>query len=183
MYRHGSGALVFGSGTVQWPWGLDPHHDTDTGVPPERANGSNTRVGVDPHGPDRAIQQATVNLFADMGVQPTTLEPGLVPAVASTDATAPLSTIAEPGTPPRLGAELTLRGTASDAGGGVVAAVEVSFDGGERWHPAEGRSEWSYTWVPDRAGTVSIRSRAVDDSGNLETPGPGVEVTVSGGND
>ena len=27
MYRAPSGALVFGSGTVQWPWGLDGNHD------------------------------------------------------------------------------------------------------------------------------------------------------------
>ena len=27
MYRHGSGALVFGAGTVQWSWGLDNAHD------------------------------------------------------------------------------------------------------------------------------------------------------------
>ena len=76
MYRHKSGALVFGAGTLQWSWGLDAHHDTETGVPPERQNGSDTRVGVDPHGPDRVLQQATVNLFADMGVQPATLEEG-----------------------------------------------------------------------------------------------------------
>jgi len=31
------------------------------------------------------MQQATVNLLADMGVQPATLQGGLVPAVASTD--------------------------------------------------------------------------------------------------
>ena len=36
LYRHASGALVFGAGTVQWAWGLDAHHDTETGVPPER---------------------------------------------------------------------------------------------------------------------------------------------------
>src|SRR5205823_13159701 len=27
MYRASSGALVFGTGTVQWAWGLDSHHD------------------------------------------------------------------------------------------------------------------------------------------------------------
>ena len=29
MYRAASGALVFGAGTVQWSWGLDPEHDVD----------------------------------------------------------------------------------------------------------------------------------------------------------
>ena len=27
LYRHNSGALVFGAGTVQWSWGLDGTHD------------------------------------------------------------------------------------------------------------------------------------------------------------
>ena len=27
LYRHASGALVFGAGTVQWSWGLDDQHD------------------------------------------------------------------------------------------------------------------------------------------------------------
>ena len=80
LYRHASGALVFGAGTVQWAWGLDAHHDTETGVPPERVNENTTRVGVDPNGPDRNVRQATVNLFADMGVQPATLAPDLVRA-------------------------------------------------------------------------------------------------------
>ena len=52
LYRDPSGALVFGAGTVQWSWGLDSNHD----------NGSAA--------PSPAMQQATVNLFADMGVQP-----------------------------------------------------------------------------------------------------------------
>src|SRR2546430_5295581 len=43
--------------------------------------------------PDARIQQATVNLFADMGVQPGSIRAGLVPTTASTDTTAPTSTI------------------------------------------------------------------------------------------
>ena len=46
--------------------------------------------------PDRNMQQATVNLFADMGAQPTTLIAGLVAATASTDTTPPTSTITRP---------------------------------------------------------------------------------------
>src|SRR6185295_10529537 len=51
LYRHSSGALVFGAGTVQWAWGLDSNHD--------RCCSS----------ADLAQQQAMVNLFSDMGVQ------------------------------------------------------------------------------------------------------------------
>ncbi len=174
LYRHESGALVFGSGTLQWPWGLDAHHDTETGVPPERQNGMDTRVGVDPNGPDLVLQQATLNLFADMGVQPATIQADLVRAAASTDDVSPTSSSEAPSGPDPESGRMTISGTASDAGGGVVAAVEVSLDGGMTWHPARGRSNWSYAWDPDMTGDdVSILSRAVDDSGNLETPDEG----------
>ena len=69
LYKHASGALVFGAGTIQWAWALDSEHDRGSAAA------------------DTAAQQATVNLFADMGVQPTTLRPGLVAATASTDTT------------------------------------------------------------------------------------------------
>ncbi|WP_420615008.1 N,N-dimethylformamidase beta subunit family domain-containing protein [Candidatus Palauibacter sp.] len=174
MYRHENGALVFDTGTLQWPWGLDAHHDTETGVPPERQNGMDTRVGVDPNGPDLVLQQATLNVFADMGVQPTTIQSDLVPATASTDDVPPTSSFEAPSGPDPESGMMTISGTASDAGGGVVAAVEVSLDGGMTWRPARGRTSWSYAWDPDATGgEVSILSRAVDDSGNLETPGGG----------
>ena len=180
LYRHASGALVFGAGTVQWGWGLDAHHDTETGVPPERANTDSTRVGVDPNGPDRSIQQATVNLFADMGVQPVTLQQDLTAASVSTDEQPPTSTIEVPASGATLPLNaLMISGTAEDVGGGQVAAVEVSTDEGETWHPASGRQSWNYSWLPLDAGTFTILSRAVDDSGNLEQPGRGVTVTIN----
>ena len=169
MYRHENGALVFDTGTLQWPWGLDAHHDTETGVPPERQNGMDTRVGVDPNGPDLVLQQATLNVFADMGVQPATIQSDLVPSTASTDDVPPTSSFEAPSGPDPESGMMTISGTASDAGGGVVAAVEVSLDGGMTWRPARGRTSWSYAWDPDSTGgEVSILSRAVDDSGNLE---------------
>ena len=180
LYRHASGALVFGAGTVQWAWGLDAHHDTETGVPPERQNVDTTRVGVDPNGPDRNVRQATVNLFADMGVQPATLARDLVRAEASEDREPPVSRLEEPrpgATVPA--APVRLAGTARDHGGGCVAAVEVSVDGGATWHPAVGRETWHFDWKPGSSGTRTIRCRAVDDSGNLEVPGAGITVTVS----
>ena len=179
LYRHESGALVFGAGTIQWGWGLDAHHDTETGVPPERANSSSTRVGIDPDGPDRNIQQATLNLFADMGVQPTTLQQDLVPAIPSTDTESPTSAIQVPDTDAELRANTVIEGTARDTGGGQVAAVEVSVDGGNTWHPANGRETWTYDWLPPETGSFTIQSRAVDDSGNLEQPGPGVTITIN----
>jgi hypothetical protein len=56
----------------------------------------------------------------------------------------------------------------------------VSTDGGTTWHPAAGLSTWTYTWTAS-GNNVNIRSRAVDDSGNLETPSIGVNITIGGG--
>ena len=162
LYRVPSGARVFGAGTIQWSWGLDATHD--------RGNAA----------ADVRMQQATLNLLADMGTQPSTLQAGLTAATASADATAPSSAITAPaaGATVQPGAQVTISGTASDAGGGVVGGVEVSTDNGQTWHPATGRGPWTYTWTPAFAGTATLRSRAVDDSGNLESPGAGVTVTV-----
>jgi hypothetical protein len=168
LFRAASGALVFSAGTVQWSWGLDPNHDTETGIPPERANGSNIRIGVDLKGPVRAIQQATMNLFADMGAQPATRQPGLVPAIASTDRTPPASRVDPAAARAVANGGFEVTGTASDTGG-VVAGVEVSVDGGRTWHPAEGTARWRYRFEAAAApGPGAILTRAVDDSGNLE---------------
>ena len=158
----GDDALVFGAGTIQWAWGLDGVHD----------RGGST--------PDPDMQQATANLFADMGAQPQTLQSGLVAATASTDTTAPSSLIESPlpGADVESGAPFEISGTANDTGGGVVGAVEVSTDDGATWHPATGRENWTYTWTPGPTGSATIRTRATDDSGNIETPGAGVTVDV-----
>jgi len=170
LYRAASGALVFSAGTVQWAWGLASNHDGDSQNPP-----------------DTAMQQATVNLLADMGAQPTTLASDLTPATASADHTAPTSTITSPsaGATFTNGSTVTITGTATDSGGGVVAGVEVSTDGGSTWHPVTTMSaaaasvNWSYTWSAAGSGSVTIKSRATDDSGNTETPGSGVSVAVN----
>jgi len=159
LYRAPSGALVFGAGTIRWSWGLDASHD----------DGDST--------PDLNVQQATVNLFADMRVQPGSLQAGLSLATPSTDTTAPVSTIA-PVSGATVGSPVTITGTATDQGG-VVGGVEVSIDGGATWHAASGRSSWSYVFTPGKSGAVAVRSRAVDDSGNLETPSAGMNVTVA----
>ena len=167
LYRAPSGALVFGAGTVQWSWGLDSVHDRGSAAP------------------DPRMQQATVNLLADMGVQPGSLQAGLSAASASTDTLPPTSTIVTPagGSNVRLGDLVTISGSASDAGGGVVGGIEVSVDGGSSWRRAEGRTAWSYAWTPSMAGEIRLLSRATDDSGNVEAPGSGLLIDVdSSGN-
>jgi hypothetical protein len=162
LYKHASGARVFGAGTIQWAWGLDSNHD--------RGNAA----------PDPSMQQATVNILADMNAQPATLMAGLLPATATSDSVAPASTIVSPasGATVTAGTAVTISGTATDSGGGVVGGIEVSVDGGVTWHPATGRGTWSYSWLPVGASTVTIKSRAADDSANVETPSAGNTVTV-----
>ena len=116
-----------------------------------------------------------------MGVQPSTLAVGLVPADPSTDVSEPSSVI----TFPVEGDQLTfdqsyvISGTATDFGGGVVGGVEVSVDGGFTWHPTEGRENWTYFWTADATGSTTILTRAVDDSGNIQSVSTGVNVTIN----
>ncbi len=165
LYRAESGALVFAAGTVFWSWGLSDEHDSS------------------PYGgqmENLALKQFTVNLLADMGIQPGVADAiltshGLVRATASTDtvhATATIDVI-----PDSVVARDTylLTGTATDDDGnpltadGQVAMVEISFDGGLTWRPATGHSSWSYEWTPTAEGAVTITVRAIDDSLNLPT--------------
>lgn len=164
LYRHSSGALVFGAGTVQWAWGLDSVHDRGSAAA------------------DSRVQQATVNLLADMGVQPASLQAGLAQATASTDTTRPASTITSPsnGASIPAGSAVTISGSATDVGG-VVAGVEISVDGGSTWQAATGRASWSFSWTTPSSGTINIKSRAVDDSGNIEQPTAGVSITIGSG--
>ena len=126
LYRAPSGALVFGAGTIQWSWGLDGTHD----------GGATT--------PDLRMQQATVNLFADMGVQPARSSPGWSRPTMSTDLIRPTSTI----TSPAGGATFVGRRPGHDhraprptAAAASSAGVEVSTDGGQTWRKATGPAE------------------------------------------
>ena len=126
MYKTASGAWVFGAGTIQWAWGLDGNHDRNGG-------GNNVT--------SRDMQQITINLLADMGAQPATIQSPLVMATASTDVSPPLSVI----TTPLTGASVPLADTVLISGyclgvDGTVTGIEVTTDGGLTWHVA--------TWVP-----------------------------------
>ena len=163
LYKADSGALVFGAGTVQWAWGLDANHD----------RGSSAA--------DVRMKQATVNLFADMGVQPGTLQSGLVAGTPSTDTVAPTSTITSPLTGATVvsGNVVTITGTAADTGGGILMGVEVSTDGGATWKAATGTSSWTFSWTVGGGTSATIKSRAFDDSLNVEAPSAGVTVNVN----
>ncbi|MEO3933634.1 DUF4082 domain-containing protein [Micrococcaceae bacterium Sec7.4] len=153
MYRAPSGALVFSAGTVQWTWGLDQQHDGD-GAP------------ADPR-----MQQAQINLLADMGAQPATRDTALAAASASSDTAPPTVAVSSPAEGASIphGTAVTVSGTASDTGG-IVAGVEVSTDGGTSWQRADGKQSWSYTYIQKGLATASIQVRAVDDSANIGAP-------------
>ena len=102
----------------------------------------------------------------------------LLIASQSTDHTPPSSAISTVSASTIVeGQTVTVTGTASDVGG-VVGGVVVSSDGGVTWHPANGsfgtaNVTWSYTFNAGPPATLNIKSRAVDDSVNLETPAQG----------
>jgi len=151
MYRAPGGAKVFSTGTIQWAWGLDTYHEAPTAPQPV----------------DVTMQQATLNVLADLGAQATTRMAGLVAASASADVSGPTVTVSSPAAGAAIpnGTTVTATGVASDLGG-VVAGVEVSTDDGLSWHPATGTTSWSYTYVQRGSGATSVRVRATDDSLN-----------------
>ncbi|GGU07128.1 hypothetical protein GCM10007979_00890 [Nocardioides albus] len=155
LYRAPSGALVFGAGTVQWTWGLDETHDSAFAEEPA----------------DQRMQQAQVNLLADMGAQPTTLMAGLAAATASTDTAGPTVNVTSPANDSvrANGSVVTVSGTATDAGGGRVAGVEYSTDGGTVWRPADGLASWTFSYVQHGTGATAVKVRAIDDSANIGT--------------
>jgi hypothetical protein len=177
-----SGALVFGAGTVFWSWGLSDQHDSS----PYGANIENTE-----------LQQFTVNMFAEMGIQPGVADAflasqGLVRADGTTDTVAATTTLPniDPGGSVEALTNVLITGTAADANGtpatsddGKVAVVEISLDGGTTWEVAQTSDNWatwSYNWLPPTPGTYTIQARAIDDSLNIANITPAEDtVTVT----
>ena len=148
MYKTPSGARVFGAGTVQWAFGLDS---------PNPGGGM----------ANLTMQQATLNLFADMGAFPVT------PIVGPVDADGHDRHDRPDGDGQHAGHDGRRRHHDDDHRhglrqlGGQVAGVEVTTDGGATWHPAtSGTTSWTYTWVAHGAA-AKIQARATDDSGNI----------------
>jgi Ca2+-binding RTX toxin-like protein len=185
LYRAESGALVFGAGTVFWSWGLAEALNTAPYFDP-----AETSI-VSP-----AVQQFTVNLLAEMGIQPGSLEAGLITATRSLDVTAPTTTLAINGDTDgtaavTAGQTVIISGLATDNDGnantpdGRVAAVEVSVDGGQTWRVASGTADasgniaWTYAWTPEVAGSATVIARGIDDSVNLTFATSGLVASTS----
>lgn len=83
------------------------------------------------------------------------------------------------GAPLRAGARTWIAGVAF-AGDRGVRAVEVSVDGGRSWQaarvkPAMGNHTWVlwvFEWTPAAAGSATLRVRAVDGTGTVQSAGP-----------
>lgn len=170
IYRADSGALVFNAGTVFWSWALDDFHVYGP-------VGPYVETPTDPN-----AEQAMVNLFAEMGVQPgNTLSYYLQLAAQSTDYDAPVSSVTNLVNGQKLGngQSVTLIGTTADFGGGEVLAVDISTDGGATWHRASGTTNWSYSWItPEEYGSVSILVKAIDSVLNHEIPTKSLDVSI-----
>ena len=93
------------------------------------------------------MQQATVNILADMGAQPGTLiaEPGRGHAVGRHHAADRQITSPAAGATLTNGNVITVTGTATDAGGGVVAASRCRSTAAPPGTAATGTTSWSYT--------------------------------------
>jgi hypothetical protein len=125
-------SLVFGAGTVQWSYALSDFHDGT--YQPE----------------DLYLQQATINLLADMDVQPASLDGGkrniLKVAFKSTDYVPPRSTIDYPlngsififknekklkneikSKGINMGSSFVIKGRSKDHGGGHVTGISISY--------------------------------------------------------
>ena len=120
------------------------------------------------------MQQATVNLLADMGAQPATLQaPVVVGDGERPTRTAPTSTITSPpaGATIAAGAPVTITGTASDAAAAWSAASRCRSTAARRGAARPGRRTGRYTWMPGVLGAGDDHEpRATDDSLNIERP-------------
>lgn len=107
-------------------------------------------------------------------------------SVSSVDSIAPVSRITSPATKANVLANkpLVIKGTALDSGGSSVQKVEISIDNGLNWNQTavleniDGNLVWEFTWQNPTIGAYTIKTRAYDWSGNIETPGAGIEITV-----
>ena len=81
-------------------------------------------------------------------------------ATASTDTTAPTSTITAPPATVADGAQVTITGTATDSGGGASPASRSRPTAARPGIRRPGTTSWTYTWIAHGNPSTTIRSRA-----------------------
>ncbi len=141
LYRHNSGALVFGAGHDPMVLGAgreprrgfaDAWHSAESRANHPTGDGEPARG----HGCATADAAARTRWRA-----------------ASNDNMGPTTVITSPalGASLRAGTAVNITGTASDIDG-YVSAIEVSVDGGITWQRANGKASWTYSWTPAQHG-------------------------------
>jgi PKD repeat protein len=156
-YRAPSGALVFAAGTIQWPWGLGPHF---INTPGSEESYMSPAVNTE----DPRIEQATYNIFSDMGVQPATpvgitLDPN--PNAPQASFTASPTTVVE-------GSSIAFNGSASSSPEGTIVNYTWDLDGSGKFATNTGTTATvSHTY--STPGTVTVSLRVTDSKGLTAT--------------
>ncbi|PLY00106.1 MAG: hypothetical protein C0623_07945 [Desulfuromonas sp.] len=162
-----------GSGVASTEYCIDTNN---TCTPGTAGTSATTTIGAGAAGTQYIRYRSTDNV-------------GNVEAIKSTgaiqiDRALPSSTISAPTGGTFLRAAdfpYTISGTATDGTGSGVALVEVDINVAGTWPDATGTTNWTYSWAQPADGSYTIQSRATDSAsptGNTETPGAGVTVTV-----
>ncbi len=106
----------------------------------------------------------------------------------ATTTSKPSSSIVTPSSGSTSAAEtpVTITGASSDNGASSIKKVEVSTDGGTTWAEAASVTSnnsygfsWTYSWTMPAEGPHTIKTRATNWAGVVETPSAGITVTVS----
>ncbi len=136
-YTAPSGALVFASGTMRWARGLGLEDDP-------------------------RIEQATYNIFSDMGVQPNTPD-GVTVDPAGSNATPNASFTLSPN-PVGFNTTVTFNGSASKDPDGTIAKYEWDLDGNGSYETNSGTNPQTTRKYTSDA-TIDVRLRVTDQKG------------------
>jgi PKD repeat protein len=141
-YRAASGAEVFASGSMEWARGLTSDSD-------------------------QRIQQATYNVFSDMGVQPNTPDEELNLDPAGSNR-APNGGFTISQNPAKTNTTLTFDASASHDPDGTIAKYEWDFDGNGTFETNSG-SKATATHSYSAEGEYTVRLRVTDNGGATDT--------------
>jgi PKD repeat protein len=134
MYRASSGAYVFAAGTILWANGFD----------------------------DTRIEQATYNVFSDMGVQPVT--PADVTVDAAGTPARPWASFTATPNPVHFGSAVSLDASGTfDGSGATITSYQWDFNGNGTWVNNGTTATATHTWATQ--GTYNVHLKVTDSLG------------------